>query len=168
MNNKKIFISALILFSIGAFFHFVYDWVRVPFIAWLFPVNESIFEHTKLIVTPLSIYYFCNMIKNPNDTKKIFFELNLSILFGMFFMITIYYTVFGIFGKDFKIFNILILLISLLISLYISMHISKYKKLEIKHSLIIYLSLILYIIVMTYYPFKIPFFYDFSTFKYGI
>jgi hypothetical protein len=38
-----------VLVFLGTLFHFVYDWSGSnPMIAWIFPVNESVWEHLKL------------------------------------------------------------------------------------------------------------------------
>jgi hypothetical protein len=52
-----IFVGVGIL-VLGAVFHFMFDWLGSwkP-IGWLFPVNESVWEHTKLIFWPGFILY---------------------------------------------------------------------------------------------------------------
>ena len=60
---KFALISIPFLFAIGAVFHFIYKWSNNSRIVGLIaPVNESIFEHSKLLLFPLilvyTIYYF--------------------------------------------------------------------------------------------------------------
>lgn len=42
------------LFFIGTLFHFLYSFTGELFVVGLFsPVNESVFEHTKMVVLPI-------------------------------------------------------------------------------------------------------------------
>ena len=161
-------LSALVLFGIGALFHFVYDVIENPFFAWLFPVNESIFEQLKLFVVPISLYYFLLMLKGNGNKENLFLRLNVSIVVGCLFMVSFYYTIFGIIGKNIDVINILNLLFTFIVSFYLSEHIVGSKKIDIPSSLVIYFSLLFLMIVLTYNPIKIPFFYDFIENKYGI
>ena len=56
---KTIFISIPILFILGSLLHFAYDYSNKNKIVGLFaPVNESIFEHSKILLTPLLLFWF--------------------------------------------------------------------------------------------------------------
>ena len=75
MNNKiRICISALILWGIGALFHFVYDWIDIKALSWLFPVNESIFEHTKLVFLPFTLYYLMLFLFKRDSLSNIIYK----------------------------------------------------------------------------------------------
>lgn len=41
-----------IAFGTGCFWHYLYDWLPGPLTALLAPVNESVWEHLKLLVIP--------------------------------------------------------------------------------------------------------------------
>ena len=63
---KTIELFAFIIASIlGVIFHFLYNWTgQIRFIGFFVPVNESIWEHLKLIFYPITIvslaeYYLC-------------------------------------------------------------------------------------------------------------
>lgn len=49
-------IGILVLFVVSSLFHFLYSLTGECFIIGLFvPINESIFEHTKMVVLPIFI-----------------------------------------------------------------------------------------------------------------
>lgn len=68
MKNKKwqyilVLIATLI---IGSLLHNVYVWFPNGFTALIAPVNESLWEHTKIIFYPLLLAgFFCNRERNP-------------------------------------------------------------------------------------------------------
>ena len=43
-------ISVILIFLFSSLFHFIYDWFPTFFTSLFFPVNESIWEHNKIIV----------------------------------------------------------------------------------------------------------------------
>lgn len=168
MNNKKIVISALILFGIGALFHFVYDWIDIKSLAWLFPVNESIFEHTKLVFLPYTLYYLCLFILRKDKLSSLMYRCNLSIIVATICEVVLYYTISGILGSDVPIINMSILYISFVISLSMDTKVDRNESHNLACTSMVYLSMLFFVIVMTYYPFDIAFFYDYNSNKYSI
>lgn len=96
--------------------HFVYELsgnnLIVGFIA---PINESIFEHTKLIFIPLLIVYLFYFLKNKDklDYDKYFFSMLVSIILGVLLVPMIYYFYTESFGITSLVFDILITFIAL-------------------------------------------------------
>jgi hypothetical protein len=64
MNNFKATLSWTIYSSIAililaCIWHFVYGWLgESPLVAWLAPVNESVWEHLKLTLWPMILVWF--------------------------------------------------------------------------------------------------------------
>ena len=57
MNLKKVKIIAVIgIFILTFIFHFAYEFIPCTLTAIFFPVNESIWEHQKLIFTSVIFY----------------------------------------------------------------------------------------------------------------
>lgn len=114
---KKYFtITPFIMFVLACGLHFLYDFTgELPLIGLISPINESIFEHTKLIFIPLliiySFYYFRN--KEKLDTNRYFFSMLISIILGILLVPMIFYFYTEGFGVESMIFDILITLISL-------------------------------------------------------
>ena len=169
---KLLLISIPFLFILGSLLHFAYNWSNKNKLVGLFaPVNESIFEHSKLILIPL-ILFWSIMYLFVNDQVNIdnyFFAMLISILTSIICVISFYYTYEGILGKNKELLNILDLLFSLFIGQIIANHIYQYSK-GITSTLSIFIIIIIVVIFIyfTYKPLKIPLFYDEKSKSYGI
>lgn len=114
----------------GVLFHFVYEWTGENRIAALFfPINESAWEHLKLIFFPIAIIsmieYFCMGIQYDNF---IVVKL-LSALLAMLTTIVCFYTYTGVYGKNNDVLNIMIYFVSMIVAYYFSFHMIQGKKL---------------------------------------
>lgn len=74
---RKIEITAFIAACIlGVLFHFVYDWTgKNPAAAAFFPVNESTWEHLKLVFFPIMIlslgeYFSCSRHRENGSGRQ--------------------------------------------------------------------------------------------------
>lgn len=56
---KKVWLAFGISLLAGVALHFVYDWFPNPLTALVSPVNESLWEHAKLLFWPLTVSAFC-------------------------------------------------------------------------------------------------------------
>ena len=99
----------------GVFLHFAYDFSGNNFLVGLFStVNESIWEHLKLIFYPMLVLTLYDALSTPYDGLQFIIPRTKGTLFGMLFMIVAYYTITGIIGKDIAWFNIVLYLLSIL------------------------------------------------------
>ena len=149
---KKICVVGFFVVSLlGTLFHFTYDLVPI----FIFPKNESIFEHTKLIFMPMLIYYFISFYF-LNNKKRMFTIFITSILIGILLVVSIYYIYSGILGFDNDIINVMIYYVAVLI-----MFLNLYKEktlLSFTNSVVICIIIFILMIVFTYYPLNIAFF----------
>ncbi len=96
-------VSTAFLILAGTFFHFVFELTgRSAFAAPFFPVNESIWEHLKLIFLPgilviLLVFSAAGWKKPPAGFLP---AQTIGILCGMLFIVVFYYTYSGILGRD--------------------------------------------------------------------
>lgn len=174
MNLKQTRILAVFgIFLLNFLFHFAYEIFPNTLFSIFFPVNESIFEHQKMIFSSFMFYaiidYF--ILKKNNISRHNFL---LSTVASAFSAIAIFLIIWlPIFYKtgESMIITIIVLCIAIAISQIISYFILKWNK-EIYYSS--YISLIVititYIILayLTYYPPKTEFFFDPLEEKYGI
>ena len=66
MKKRKCVLVFLTTLVIGSLLHNVYEWFPNGFTALIAPVNESLWEHTKIIFYPLLLAGFlCNREKEP-------------------------------------------------------------------------------------------------------
>lgn len=172
MMLNIILISIPILFFVGFLLHFAYEYSNNnKIIGLLVPVNESIFEHSKLLLLPLTVLWFIIIIffNNGYSFNSLFFSMLISIIASIITMISFYYTYIGIMGKDIDFINILDLLISLIVGQLIAYHVYMYSNgIPWYISLIIILSIFIIYIYLTIKPIKIPLFIDKKSKTYGI
>lgn len=158
--KKYEIISCILACLLGIFFHFLYDLSGKNFILGFFiPVNESIWEHLKLIFYPIVIvsiveYYFFN-IKCEG-----FFKIKLiSVILGMTLTVVLYYTYSGIIGREFDYINIGIYFIAMILSYIYSYN--KQKKEDICQSsscLLIFGIIMIAFAYLTVFPLPIEIF----------
>lgn len=92
-------ISFFLTSLLGVLFHFVYEWSGMqPFVGFFFPINESTWEHLKLIFFPILLVsileYFIGEIRHPD-----FICIKLrSTLLGMLATVVLFYTYSGVLG----------------------------------------------------------------------
>ncbi|MGN0973827.1 MAG: DUF6512 family protein [Bacilli bacterium] len=169
--KKYIFINTIIIFLLGFITHFGYDIFPNTITSIFFPVNESIFEHMKLIITSYYIYLIIRYLiykKNNLNTNNLIFKTTISLLTTIIIFLIIYLPIYYSFGENIFI-TLIIYFISILISE--SIYINKfYKQNKYLNIISIILILIIYIVTtyLTYNPIKIDFFLDPMTKKYGI
>lgn len=111
-------IAAIILGSVS---HFLYDFSEQnPFTALFTPVNESTWEHLKLIFFPVLLltaveYYFRRPRKSAFFASRFF-----GVIMGMLSVIILFYGYSGLLGRNFLIADILIFIIGIVTSYCIS------------------------------------------------
>lgn len=106
---------------IGSLLHFTYEWSgNSSVIALVAPINESPWEHLKMLFFPAVFYalieYFILGKKYSNfATAKL-----LGIASGMAFILVAFYTYYGIFGKELLLLDIAIFLAAAYLSYSVS------------------------------------------------
>ena len=113
------FYGFLFVSILGTLAHFFYDWSNQNTIIGLFtPVNESTWEHMKLLFFPMLIYYIIINYKIQKTNPIISSTYPLSILIGTIAIPVIYYTYTSILGFHLLFLDILTFYLSVLISFY--------------------------------------------------
>lgn len=173
MNLKNIKIIAIIgIFLLSFLFHFIYEWLPCSFTAIFFPVNESIWEHQKLIFTSVVMYGIIDYIllqkfkiKYNNFFTSLFISAFTIIPIFLMLYLPFYYKI----GPK-MILNIGIMLLSIIISQIISYYILKAKDFNKLNIVSLILIIISYIILayLSYNPIKNELFFDTQEEKYGI
>ncbi len=155
----------------GTLLHFAYDWTNSRFVALFSAVNESIWEHMKLLFFPMLIFavvesrYFAKTYENFWVSKLI------GILSGLAIIPLLYYTYTGALGVSADWFNILIFFIAAAITFLIETRLlksgTKFRLPPTAVKVILILIGVLFII-LTFSPPEIPLFRDPITKTYGI
>lgn len=173
LNIKKfVIINSILIFLLGFITHNLYEWIP-SFITVIFPVNESLFEHLKLIfITPIIIsliWYVYNCIKKIKYNNY-FLALMISVVANIIIFYAIYLPIYYAFGQS-MIVTLIIYFISIVISQIINAKILNSNKdnylLNIVSILILVLIFVI-LIYLTYYPILNDFFLDPTKRIYGI
>ena len=117
-DRKKIKTAELISFIIagilGVLFHFVYGWTgENRLVGFFVPVNESTWEHLKLIFYPITLVSLLEYSLAGIRFENFLCIKVRSIWVGMLCVITLFYTYSGILGKTVDWFNIVVYFLSL-------------------------------------------------------
>ena len=97
----------LFVVILGVLLHYFYEWSGNKFFVGLFaPVNESVWEHLKLLFFPMLLLTIWDLITNFEESYETLSARVIGILAGMVFIVTVYYTISGIIGKEITWINI--------------------------------------------------------------
>ena len=161
--KKYLIISSFISFIGASILHFAYEFFNEAIIVGAFaPINESIFEHTKLLFIPLLISQTIYFLKNKYylNYDSYWFYTFISIIIGIYLMpATVYFYSSG-FLLESLIADILLCLIIIGISNFIFYISYNNFNFNINYKKSIFLIIILFIIyfILTIYPPNYPFF----------
>lgn len=172
MSLKKIkIINVVFLFLLSFLWHFVYDWFPNNIFALFFPVNESIWEHMKIIYFCLfmgSILEFVLCKKNNIKINNFYIEAMVKSILGVIFYLIIFIPFYLWLGES------MLISISLMLITYIFMEYIGYKiltgeemNINILPVIIIVLGCVMFVI-LTFYPLHNFLFFDEVKFGYGI
>jgi hypothetical protein len=155
---------------LGSLLHFAYalsgkNW----FVGMFSAVNESPWEHLKLLVTPVVLFLAVEwfMVK---DKRRLLFAKCVQILTGMIFIEAFYYTYTGALGFESLAVDIVSFVLVMVIGYGLSYHITQSKaKLRLPASVyILFISIIVvYMALVTFAPPRVPMFMDQNTGLYG-
>lgn len=121
--KKTELVSFVIASALGVLLHFMYEWTGENAIAGLFfPINESTWEHLKLIFFPVSLLALIEYFVLDIHYENFLFIKFLSVLLGMAVTIILFYTYTGIYGKNIDVLNILIYFLSMAAAYLFSYH----------------------------------------------
>lgn len=124
LNNqikKTEFIGFIFVCVLGTILHFVYDLTGENYIIGLFvPVNESVWEHLKLIFYPALIFSFVEYYFLRQETNGFFTAKSLSLILAMSITVCAFYGYTAITEKNYLWADITIFSLSVIISYIIS------------------------------------------------
>lgn len=159
-------IGVCFVFAMGTLFHFLYEWAGYPYFLGLFiPVNESIWEHMKLLFFPMLLYSFFMKKQLKNTYPFIGASLCAGILTGTLSIPIIFYSYRGILGFHTLVLDILTFALSDLLAFTIVYYCSRSCRLQKSHILLSGMVIVLFLcfMIFTYHPPEIGLFsYNFS------
>ena len=172
LNLKKLkIINVVIFFALSFLWHFVYDLIPNFVTAIFFPVNESIWEHMKIIFGVIifgSLISLILMQKFKIKYNNFYVEIIIKAILGVIFYLAIFIPLYNIFGENMFI-SITLMLITYIVMEFIGYKILLLDELDIK-ILPIILIVLCYILfaLLTFYPPHYSIFFDETKLIYGI
>ncbi|HEX3037856.1 MAG TPA: DUF6512 family protein [Oscillospiraceae bacterium] len=174
MNNQLLYweiAGFLFVIIFGTLLHFVYQWSGNNKIVGLFaPVNESTWEHLKLLFTPMVLFSIVEYFAVGKNYTNYIPAKALGILLGMITIVVIFYTYTGILGKNYLWADILTFILGVAVAYAYSWKMIHKPLIDTDSQIIgimIILILILSFALFSYYPPHIPIFLDPVTKNYG-
>ena len=154
-------IGAVFTIILGIVSHFVYDWTGENFFVGLFfPVNESTWEHMKLLFFPMFTYALVAGKKLEAEYPCVYNAMFSGILVGLALSPILFYTYTGVLGFNVDWINIALYVISVLSVYYVVCRVLKKNCNKGDSKLLRYLMyvLLLAFMIFTVYPPKLGLF----------
>ena len=157
-------LGILVLFVVGSLFHFLYSLTGECFIVGLFvPINESIFEHTKMVVLPIFIWWSIFYLFRKKDlfVNAWFTSALIAMISAIIAIPMLFYFYSQAFGIESLAIDILILLVSLAIGQILGLHYYRHGK-GIEYHFAIFLMIVI-IILFAFFTINPPAFPIFNS-----
>ncbi len=174
-NPQKCILYAIpILFIFGSLLHFTFDLSgKMPWVGIFSAVNESVWEHMKLAVFPILIwwglYYLVNKTNYGIDGNRWAAGCLTSLLVSIFTVPLLFYFYTNAFGIENMWVDIVIFLIAVALGQLMGLHIySRTKGINMYVIMVIIAFTLALFIIFTYSAPNLPIFMDSTTGTYGI
>ncbi len=156
---------------LGTLLHFLFDWTGGNAVAALFSaVNESIWEHMKLLYYPMLVFAFIEYSHWGNEILQFWCIKLIGVLTGLVLIPIIYYTYTGILGLSADWFNIVIFFFAAGAAFYLETKLFAREyicRLSTNNAFILLCMIGIIFVVLTFATPKLPFFQDPLTGAYG-
>lgn len=171
-NNllKRTVVGFIFVSIAGSLFHFIFQWSGYNRLAGIFfPVNESVWEHLKLIYLPFLIWTIIEYYILKKDKSNIFSKA-IGTLCGMATIVIFYYTYTGTSGKNIEFLNIFSFFVGAAVAFAVDYLMIKSEKLKNNSTagIIIFIITGAIFVVFTFAPPLIPLFRDPQSLTYGL
>lgn len=172
-NNAPFFLFFGILFTAaaGSALHFLFDWSgRLIPAALIAPVNESVWEHLKLLFFPFLLFSALEaLLRRPGPA--FYTAAACGVLAGLASIPVLFYTFTGVTGNHALWADILIFLVSVVLTFFLRSFLEKRirpGRTALFLSLFVPILLVLLFSLLTFFPPALPLFQDPLTGGYGI
>lgn len=164
-RERRTLETAGMLFTLlfGNLLHFVYDWTgQAGWAAYLSAVNESTWEHMKLLAVPWLVWTVVTIVVNRCAASAL--PRAIGLLTGLAAIPALFYTYTGILGKSVGVVNILIFQAAVLLAYFVSVSLQKSARLSSVPfqilGILLHLLAALAFLFFTSFPPSLPLFVD--------
>ncbi len=154
MKDLKRFcvIGFLVTTILGVISHFVYEWTGGNFLVGLFfPMNESTWEHMKLLFFPMFLFALVAGKKMERQYPCIYNAMFTGILVGLALIPTLFYTYSGILGFFLDWVNIAVYVLSVLVAYIVVYRVS----LTCRNKNPMVLRIVMYVLLVAFMVFSV-------------
>ncbi|MDO5126187.1 MAG: DUF6512 family protein [Eubacteriales bacterium] len=164
MITKQNFVRFFVISALGIFLHFAYDLSgQNPTVGLFSAVNESSWEHLKLLFFPMLFVTLYELFRNKEIPPNFLPARTAGILGGMLFILVVFYTIWGVFGVLIDFINILIYFCAVIFALWLEHHIlTKGCTFQLLTAIITLFALTISFFIFTSFPPKLGLFFDLS------
>lgn len=153
----------LVTLLFGNLLHFLYDWTgKADWAAYFSAVNESTWEHMKLLAVPWVLWTGISIAANRGAATAL--PHAAGLLTGLLAIPALFYTYTGILGKSVDVVNILIFQAAVLLAYFISVSMQKRTKFDSVPwqvlGVAIHLAVVFFFVLWTAAPPDLPLFTD--------
>lgn len=172
--KKNLIIGAVFTSILGVLFHFAFEFLgENQALGWFFPVNESTWEHLKLLFFPALLWTIIGYFLIGKDIADYIGASALGILYGILSIIVLFYTYTGVLGYSIDLINIIIYFVSVIVCYcFICKALTQSKEQNTVPGnwggVLFFIIFFVLFLVFTYLPPKIGLFLDPITGTYGI
>ena len=174
-EDRKIFfyeiLGMVFIILLGSAFHFTFELSgQNPIVGSISAVNESVWEHLKLVYWPSLFFLLIEFWLIRDKSKNFFFAKAMGICLGILIIPLTFYVYTALFEESLVI-DILTFIVAVIIGQIISYKILTFEQLNRKWRILgIFILIILGLafILFTFYPPHLPIFRDGATGNYGI
>lgn len=113
--------STILTMILGTLLHFTFEWSNYnPFVALFSAVNESTWEHLKLLFFPMLLTTILGYFSIGKNITNFLYSKLIGIITAISFTIIFFYTYTGILGNNFAFIDISIFFIAVLLGEYVT------------------------------------------------
>lgn len=146
--------SVIFTWILGTILHFTYEWSNQNAIVAAFSaVNESTWEHLKLLFFPMLITTIigCFYLKSNDEYKSFLCAKTVGILSALLFVVVFFYTYTGIIGTNFAVLDIGSFFVGVFLGEYVAYKLTK-KAINCNKSIAFLILIILFLcfVIFTY------------------
>lgn len=160
--NRYIISGIIFTVICGTFLHFLYDLLGQNAIIGLFtPINESIWEHLKLLYYPMTIWVFIGYFKYGRKNRNFFFSALLGLICGLIAIPVIYYSYTAITKQNYLAADIATFIVATIISYVVMAYFLKnynVRTLSVKAGIVLWELFFLMFALFTVFPPNLPIF----------
>lgn len=180
-NKLKFKITGFLFTAIlGTLLHFLYEWSgKMPAVALFSPVNESVWEHLKLLFFPFVLFTLWELLRTLPAPASFLPARTLGLTAGLVSIPLLFYCYTSILGTNYLALDIIVFLLSILIAFFISGFMEKKAarrdresgllcRIRLYLSAVVLLLLLALFIFFTFRPPHMPLFRDPVNGSYGI